>query len=177
MNLITNAYQAMSPLEDSGKVLRISASPESANGTRGAGNVIEDTGPGVPAEIREQIFNPFFTSKKDGVGLGLSIVAKIVDEHRGCRSSSRTTRARALASMFFCPRSLDPIRLPLPQLQPERRRKKFIHQQNGRRRLHFIDFPAKIRSTAVDKGTVVVAAISSSSTAPRISRSSSHSTT
>ncbi len=43
----------------------------------------EDTGPGVPAEVREQIFNPFFTSKKDGVGLGLSIVAKIVDAHRG----------------------------------------------------------------------------------------------
>jgi C4-dicarboxylate-specific signal transduction histidine kinase len=44
---------------------------------------IEDTGPGVPADLREQIFNPFFTSKKEGVGLGLSIVAKIVDDHRG----------------------------------------------------------------------------------------------
>jgi len=35
-----------------------------------------DSGPGVPPELREQIFNPFFTSKKDGVGLGLSIVAR-----------------------------------------------------------------------------------------------------
>jgi signal transduction histidine kinase len=33
--------------------------------------------------LREQIFNPFYTSKKDGVGLGLAIVAKIVDGHRG----------------------------------------------------------------------------------------------
>jgi signal transduction histidine kinase len=44
---------------------------------------IQDSGPGVPAELREQIFNPFFTSKENGVGLGLSIVAKIVDDHRG----------------------------------------------------------------------------------------------
>ena len=44
---------------------------------------IEDTGPGIPAELRDQIFNPFFTTKKSGVGLGLSIVSKIVDDHRG----------------------------------------------------------------------------------------------
>ena len=56
---------------------------ESQNGRRGVGVFVEDSGSGVPAEAREQIFNPFFTSKKDGVGLGLSIVAKIVDDHRG----------------------------------------------------------------------------------------------
>jgi signal transduction histidine kinase len=44
---------------------------------------IRDSGPGVPADLRQQIFNPFFTSKETGVGLGLSIVAKIVDDHRG----------------------------------------------------------------------------------------------
>jgi two-component system nitrogen regulation sensor histidine kinase GlnL len=44
---------------------------------------LEDTGPGVPPDLREQIFNPFVTSKKEGVGLGLAIVAKIVDDHRG----------------------------------------------------------------------------------------------
>ncbi len=79
VNLITNAYQAM---EGTGR-LRIAIAPESQNGRRGVSVVIEDSGPGVPAESREQIFNPFFTSKKDGVGLGLSIVAKIVDDHRG----------------------------------------------------------------------------------------------
>ena len=44
---------------------------------------VEDSGSGVPEEVREQIFNPFFTTKKEGVGLGLAIVAKIVDDHRG----------------------------------------------------------------------------------------------
>src|SRR5207237_815120 len=44
---------------------------------------LADTGPGIPAELREQIFNPFVTTKKTGTGLGLSIVSKILDEHRG----------------------------------------------------------------------------------------------
>jgi two-component system, NtrC family, sensor histidine kinase HydH len=79
VNLITNAYQAM----DGHGRLRIEIARESQNGRRGVGVFIEDSGPGIPAEAREQIFNPFFTSKKDGVGLGLSIVAKIVDDHRG----------------------------------------------------------------------------------------------
>jgi len=44
---------------------------------------VSDTGPGIPAELREQIFNPFVTTKKAGVGLGLSIVSRIVDGHHG----------------------------------------------------------------------------------------------
>jgi len=56
---------------------------------------------GPRPELREQIFNPFFTSKKDGVGLGLSIVAKIVDDHRGTiRLDSDTTKG-ARFRVFF----------------------------------------------------------------------------
>ncbi len=44
---------------------------------------IADSGPGIPPELREQIFNPFVTTKKTGVGLGLSIVSKIIDGHHG----------------------------------------------------------------------------------------------
>jgi two-component system, NtrC family, sensor histidine kinase HydH len=80
VNLITNAFQAMDGAEG---ILRLSVQRETAHGERGAGVIVEDSGPGVPPELREQIFNPFFTSKKDGVGLGLSIVAKIVDDHHG----------------------------------------------------------------------------------------------
>jgi two-component system sensor histidine kinase HydH len=84
VNLITNALQAMQVQDASEeKTLRLSIAPEVSNGEAGLGVTVEDTGPGVPPELREQIFNPFFTSKKDGVGLGLSIVAKIVDDHRG----------------------------------------------------------------------------------------------
>jgi two-component system, NtrC family, sensor histidine kinase HydH len=44
---------------------------------------ILDRGAGIPKEHMENIFNPFFTTKTDGVGLGLAIVSKIVDEHGG----------------------------------------------------------------------------------------------
>ena len=85
VNLIENAFQAMreqtSPA--GGHTLKISTMAESSRGQNGVGIIFEDTGPGVPPEAREQIFNPFFTSKKDGVGLGLAIVAKIVDDHHG----------------------------------------------------------------------------------------------
>jgi signal transduction histidine kinase len=80
VNLIQNAYDAMG---SGGGTLRVAAA--SANGSnRGGIEVrIEDTGPGIPAELREQIFNPFVTTKKAGVGLGLSIVSRIVDGHHG----------------------------------------------------------------------------------------------
>jgi signal transduction histidine kinase len=122
VNLITNAFQAMNgqagspertpdgtpqvaPDEAShgeltGK-LRLSIAPEVANGEPGVCVTVEDSGPGVPPELREQIFNPFFTSKKDGVGLGLSIVAKIVDDHRGTIRLDSDTTQGARFRVFF----------------------------------------------------------------------------
>src|SRR5713226_5769464 len=79
VNIIQNAYEAMA---EGGGLLRVRVA---RSGARGGGVEvrIEDTGPGVPAELREQIFNPFVTTKKTGVGLGLSIVSKIMDGHDG----------------------------------------------------------------------------------------------
>ena len=78
-NLAQNAYEAMA---GDGK-LRIKVAAASANGRRGVEIDIEDSGPGIAQGLEDQIFNPFFTTKKHGVGLGLSIVSKIVDEHHG----------------------------------------------------------------------------------------------
>ena len=44
---------------------------------------VSDNGPGVPLELTDRIFNPFFTTKPQGTGLGLAIVRKIVDAHDG----------------------------------------------------------------------------------------------
>src|SRR5882762_6302799 len=114
VNLITNAFQAMggqaapsngTPDKTSdgalNAMLRLSIAPEISNGEAGLCVTVEDSGPGVPPELREQIFNPFFTSKKDGVGLGRSIVAKIVGDLRGTsRCDCHTTkRARFLVDV------------------------------------------------------------------------------
>jgi two-component system, NtrC family, sensor histidine kinase HydH len=88
VNLIQNAYDAMADggTRDKGSsdggTLRLSAAR--ADGDRDGIEVrIEDTGPGISPELREQIFNPFVTTKKTGVGLGLSIVSRIIDGHHG----------------------------------------------------------------------------------------------
>ena len=78
-NLALNAYEAMG---SAGGRLRVAAAP-SSDGKKGVEITFEDSGPGIPPELREQIFNPFFTTKETGVGLGLSIVSKIIDDHRG----------------------------------------------------------------------------------------------
>ena len=110
VNLITNAFQAME--EKNGEpdaapdaipegTLRLLIAPETSNGEPGVCVTVEDSGPGVPPELREQIFNPFFTSKKSGVGLGLSIVAKIVDDHRGTIRLDSDTARGARFRVFF----------------------------------------------------------------------------
>ena len=45
--------------------------------------VVNDNGPGIPADLRERVFQPFFTSKRNGTGLGLALVQKIIVFHNG----------------------------------------------------------------------------------------------
>ena len=80
VNLIQNAYDAMG---SNGGALRVTAARATNANREGVEVRIEDSGPGIPAELREQIFNPFVTTKKTGVGLGLSIVSRIIDGHHG----------------------------------------------------------------------------------------------
>ena len=89
-NLLINAYEA---LEGRGRVdisARIAnASADGAllpDGHQPVPSIVVDVaddGPGMPADVAEKIFNPFFTTKAQGSGLGLAIVRKIVDAHEG----------------------------------------------------------------------------------------------
>jgi two-component system, NtrC family, sensor histidine kinase HydH len=80
VNIIQNAYDAMG---NEGGRLSVAAEISRSLGRDGIEVRLCDSGPGVPEDLREQIFNPFVTTKKTGVGLGLSIVSKIIDGHQG----------------------------------------------------------------------------------------------
>ncbi|MCK6528803.1 PAS domain S-box protein [Myxococcota bacterium] len=75
LNLLLNAAQAMG-----GKgTIRVDTAVEGPD----CQVAIRDQGPGIPKEIRERIFQPFFTTKSQGTGLGLAIVKRMVDMHGG----------------------------------------------------------------------------------------------
>ena len=79
LNLLTNAAEASPP----GAPITIRVREVSQGGQAEAEASVIDRGSGIPHDKRDTIFNPFVTTKKTGVGLGLAIVAKIVDEHGG----------------------------------------------------------------------------------------------
>jgi PAS domain S-box-containing protein len=80
LNLILNAIDAIASVDDEARELVISTESSSAEGVLVA---ISDSGPGVDPENRERIFESFFTTKSDGVGIGLSICRSIIDAHSG----------------------------------------------------------------------------------------------
>ena len=102
-NLVLNAVQAA----PAGTVIRVDAGPARADQLppglafeHGAVVVhVADEGPGIAPELRDRLFDPFFTTKPGGSGLGLSVVHRAVEAHRGVvlvESSSRGTRFTVL---------------------------------------------------------------------------------
>ncbi len=105
-NLLANAAQASPP---GGTVTVKTQLAKTAEGRAAEISVI-DRGAGIdPAQV-EEIFNPFFTTKPDGVGLGLAIVSKIVDEHGG-RITVETVPGEGSVFLVYLPLGL--VSLPL----------------------------------------------------------------
>lgn len=111
VNIIQNAYDAMGT---NGGALRVRVERARRNTPAGSADGVEiriaDSGPGIPPELREQMFNPFVTTKKSGVGLGLSIVSKIIDGHHGIIrlenaniASGDATQAQGACFVIFLP--------------------------------------------------------------------------
>jgi signal transduction histidine kinase len=82
LNLVRNAREAM----EGGGTLRLSTSAE-----EGAVHVrVEDTGHGIPEEARPHLFDPLFTTKRHGTGLGLALSRQILEAHGGALGCERT---------------------------------------------------------------------------------------
>jgi PAS domain S-box-containing protein len=99
-NLVSNAIDAVAP----GGQVRIRLEHQDDAGGGAVQFVIEDDGPGIPAENLDRIFEPFFTTKKDvGTGLGLWVTREIVERHGGtiCVHSGGATDAAPGASFVI----------------------------------------------------------------------------
>jgi signal transduction histidine kinase len=80
LNLIINAIQAMSGLAAGARELRITTENADSEGVRLA---VRDSGPGLSPENLQRLFEPFYTTKPNGMGMGLSICRSIIEAHGG----------------------------------------------------------------------------------------------
>ncbi len=85
LNLLTNAVQAMSKLAGE-KNIEIKSDSNSKKITI----TVSDSGPGIPEEQRFKIFDPFYTTKTDGMGIGLGMCHRIITDHRGNLTVSKS---------------------------------------------------------------------------------------
>jgi signal transduction histidine kinase len=80
INLAINAAQAMAVIADRVRMLIIRSMPHEAHGVLVA---VEDAGTGVDPEDLDRLFRPFYTTKSDGMGIGLSVCRSIIEAHGG----------------------------------------------------------------------------------------------
>jgi signal transduction histidine kinase len=80
LNLIVNAIQSVSGVEDGNRALHISTENIGPEGVRVE---VQDTGPGLSPESLPRLFEPFYTTKPDGMGMGLSICRSIIEAQGG----------------------------------------------------------------------------------------------
>ncbi|MBO9124151.1 MULTISPECIES: two-component system sensor histidine kinase NtrB [unclassified Rhizobium] len=107
LNLVKNAAEAIGDRPDGEVVLTTAYRPGirlSVAGTREKISLplefcVQDNGPGVPSDLLPHLFDPFITTKTNGSGLGLALVAKIIGDHGGiieCDSQTNKTTFRVL---------------------------------------------------------------------------------
>lgn len=111
LNLVKNATEALNGRDNATITLTSSYRPGIRLSVPGRYDkvtlpmefTVEDNGAGVPADIQENLFDPFITTKQNGKGLGLALVAKLVNDHGGvveCESEPGKTVFRVLLPMW-----------------------------------------------------------------------------
>jgi two-component system, NtrC family, nitrogen regulation sensor histidine kinase GlnL len=111
LNLIKNAAEAIGPDAQDAEIVLSTAFRSGVRIATGAGGerialpleiTVRDNGPGIPEELMPHLFDPFVTTKSQGSGLGLALVAKVIGDHRGTISAEsvpRRTSFRVLMPM------------------------------------------------------------------------------
>ena len=99
VNLILNAVEAMSSVEDGARELSIRTEQSQTGGVLVA---VHDSGPGIGSVNLERVFEPFYTTKTNGIGMGLSICQTIIHGHGG-RLSMRANEPRGTVFQFTLP--------------------------------------------------------------------------
>lgn len=85
LNVVTNALEAMDSVAERARKLRVTSRPHETDGVL---ITVEDSGTGIDPRNAKQIFEPLYTTKSQGMGLGLSICRSIVEAHGGRLSAS-----------------------------------------------------------------------------------------
>ncbi len=111
LNLVKNAAEAIGDDQDGEIMLTTAFRPGIRLSVPGSANrvtlplefAVRDNGPGVPSDMLPHLFDPFVTTKTNGTGLGLALVAKIIGDHGGvieCESQQNRTTFRVLMPAF-----------------------------------------------------------------------------
>jgi signal transduction histidine kinase len=96
-NLYRNAAEAM----QGHGVIDVTVTHEDDGDRGGLVVTIADHGPGIPADLRQRVFEPYFTTKSDGTGLGLALVRITLEAHGGSISVDETPGGGATFSIVF----------------------------------------------------------------------------
>ncbi|MBB4189760.1 hypothetical protein GGE07_006458 [Sinorhizobium terangae] len=94
LNLITNAIEAMSDVDDGNRNVRITAGRDDDN----VFVTVQDSGPGLTQATFERVFEPFYTTKPTGLGVGLSICRSIIGAHNGALWATNAEKGGAVFS-------------------------------------------------------------------------------
>ena len=103
MNLIQNALAATQDLRDDGKGARVIVNADTAEGTTEV--CVQDRGPGLPAPVRERLFEPFVTTKAEGTGLGLYTSQQLARELGGTLLVGDVVKGTGTRAVLALPRS------------------------------------------------------------------------